>query len=143
MKCALPFFCAVTLLAASCTSGNRPADSSRVIVLGIDGGTWTVIEPMMAAGELPNLKKLYDGGLHGILESRPPILSRCLDDHLHGGRLRQARGEGLEDLAVVNRHVGAIWEIVRDAKTRKVDVFNVPATWPPDPVPGVMMSASH
>ena len=59
---------------SACSSGER-AFPTRVLVFGIDGGTWKVIEKMFEAGELPTLKRLYDSGVHGVLESRPPALS--------------------------------------------------------------------
>lgn len=136
MKRALTLLCAIALLTTSCTSGDSP----RVIVLGIDGGTWTVIEPMMEAGELPNLKKLYSSGLHGVLESRPPILSPVVWTTIFTGFGHAKHGvKDWKTSQSVNRRVGAIWEILRD-NDKKVDVFNVPATWPPDPVPGVLLS---
>ena len=131
--------CASVLSMASCFPGAR-SNRPRVIVLGIDGGTWKVAKPMMDAGQLPNLKKLYDGGLHGILESRPPILSPVVWTTIFTGF--GYTKHGVKDWSTsqsVNRRVNAIWEILRDQK-RKVDVFNVPATWPPDPIPGVMLS---
>jgi predicted AlkP superfamily phosphohydrolase/phosphomutase len=140
MKRLLPLLCAVALLTASCHSGSTAAKGPQVIVLGIDGGTWTMIEPMMEKGELPNLKKLYDSGLHGILESRPPILSPVVWTTIFTGFGHQKHGiHDWKTSQSVNRKVNAIWEIVRD-KNKKVDVFNVPATWPPDPVSGVMLS---
>lgn len=141
MKRALPFLCAVALFAASCSSGDKPAAGpSKVIVLGIDGGTWTMIEPMMAAGELPNLKKLCDSGLHGILNSRPPILSPVVWTTIFTGFGFSKHGvKDWKTSQSSNRRVNAIWEILRDEK-KKVDVFNVPATWPADPIPGVMLS---
>src|SRR6185369_10404445 len=140
MKRALLLFCAVALVAAACSSGTKTDDSARVIVLGIDGGTWNVIEPMMQAGELPNIKKLYDSGLHGILESRPPILSPVVWTTIFTGFGFQKHGvKDWKTSQSTNRRVNAIWEILRDQKKR-VDVFNVPATWPPDPIPGSMLS---
>lgn len=140
MKRALPLLCAAALLAASCTSEKKTDDTGRVIVLGIDGGTWTVIEPMMEAGELPNLRKLYDSGLHGVLESRPPILSPVVWTTIFSGFGYQKHGiKDWKTSQSVNRKVNGIWEILRD-ENKRVDVFNVPATWPPDPIPGVMLS---
>ncbi len=139
MKRLLPLFCAA-LLAVSCNSATGPASHSRVIVLGIDGGTWDVIEPMMAAGELPNLKKLYDGGLHGVLTSRPPILSPVVWTTIFTGFLYEKHGvKDWKTSQSVNRRVSAIWEILRE-KEKRVDVFNVPATWPPDAIRGSMLS---
>lgn len=137
---ALPLFCALALLTASCSKGPLSGEKPRVIVLGIDGGTWDVAEPMMAAGQLPNLKKLYDSGLHGILVSRPPILSPVVWTTIFTGFGYQKHGvKDWKTSQSVNRRVSAIWEILRDKKM-SVNVFNVPATWPPDPIPGVMLS---
>lgn len=45
-----------------------------MIVLGIDGATFDVIKPLVAAGSLPNIAKLLQNGAHGPLESIvPPI----------------------------------------------------------------------
>src|SRR5690348_5406818 len=138
----IPLVCAVALLTAPCntTKETPEGNGQRVIVLGIDGGTWTMIEPMMAAGELPNLKKLYDGGLHGVLESRPPILSPVVWTTIFTGFGFAKHGvKDWKTSQSSNRRVSAIWEILRDKK-KNVDVFNVPATWPPDQINGVMLS---
>jgi hypothetical protein len=136
----LPLFCAFALLTASCSPSTTSGEKPRVIVLGIDGGTWDVAGPMMAAGQLPNLKKLYDSGLHGTLVSRPPILSPVVWTTIFTGFGYQKHGvKDWKTSQSVNRRVSAIWEILRDRKM-SVDVFNVPATWPPDPIPGVMLS---
>jgi hypothetical protein len=140
MKRLIPVLCAFALVAASCnTESPKDGNGERVIVLGIDGGTWTMIEPMMARGELPNLKKLYDTGLHGVLESRPPIISPVVWTTIFTGFGHQKHGiKDWKTSQSVNRKVSAIWEILREKK--KTDVFNVPATWPPDPVNGVLIS---
>jgi len=140
MKRALFLFSAVALVAVSCSRATKPDNGARVMVIGIDGGTWSMIEPMMEAGELPNIKKLYDAGVHGILESRPPILSPVVWTTIFSGFGFQKHGvKDWKTSQSTNRRVNAIWEIFRDEKKR-VDVFNVPATWPPDAIPGVMLS---
>src|SRR5437870_1772890 len=124
MKRALLLFCAVAVVAAACHSTPKVDDSARVMVRGIDGGTWTVIEPMMQAGELPNLKKLYASGLHGILESRPPILSPVVWTTIFSGFGYLKHGvKDWKTSQSTNRRVNAIWEIMRDQRKR-VDVFN-------------------
>lgn len=39
----------------------------RVALVAADGADWRVIEPMLAAGELPNLARLMAAGIHGPL----------------------------------------------------------------------------
>src|SRR2546423_14561427 len=52
-----------------------PSPMSRVLVVGWDGGTWSVAGPMAKAGRLPVLASLMDGGAQGVLESVPNMNS--------------------------------------------------------------------
>ncbi|MBI5505723.1 MAG: alkaline phosphatase family protein [Deltaproteobacteria bacterium] len=132
---------AAVAIAPACVSCSKPSDrGSRVMVLGIDGATWTIIEPMMAAGELPNIKKLYDQGLHGILQSRPPILSPVVWTTIFTGFNYKTHGvTDWKTSQSTNRRVSAIWNIAT-ARDKRTNVFNVPGSWPPEPVSGVMLS---
>jgi predicted AlkP superfamily phosphohydrolase/phosphomutase len=47
----------------------------KVFVLGLDGATWDVLEPLIAQGDLPNLERLRSRGAHGVLNSVFPPLS--------------------------------------------------------------------
>lgn len=38
------------------------AKANPLIVLGIDGATWQVIDPLLEGGELPNFQHLIDRG---------------------------------------------------------------------------------
>ncbi len=124
-----------------CMSCSRtPKNQGRVMVLGIDGATWKIIYPLMAAGELPNIRKLYDQGLHGILESRPPILSPVVWTTIFTGFNYKTHGvTDWKTSQSTNRRVSAIWNITRQ-RHKKTNVFNVPGSWPAEPVSGVMLS---
>ena len=39
----------------------------RLVVLGLDGATWTVLDPMRRRGLMPNLDALLAGAAHGTL----------------------------------------------------------------------------
>jgi predicted AlkP superfamily phosphohydrolase/phosphomutase len=47
----------------------------KVFVLGLDGATWDVLEPLIKEGFLPNLARLREQGASGILRSVFPPLS--------------------------------------------------------------------
>jgi len=46
----------------------------KVLVIGLDGGTFNIINPLVEKGHLPNIAKMMDEGCFGILNSTiPPI----------------------------------------------------------------------
>jgi predicted AlkP superfamily phosphohydrolase/phosphomutase len=45
---------------------------SRVLLIGWDGADWRILDPMLEAGILPNLKALIDRGARGVLRSTVP-----------------------------------------------------------------------
>src|SRR3990167_7466735 len=47
----------------------------KVLVIGIDGGTFDIINPLINKGSLPNLKRLIENGSSGILQSTIPPVS--------------------------------------------------------------------
>jgi hypothetical protein len=133
-------------LATGCQREDRAARPSeaqrpgRVLVFGIDGGTWDVMGEMIEDGELPHLAKLYREGIHGVLQSRNPALSPVVWSTIFTGRLPKDHGvEDWKTSQAQHRKVKALWEITseRDVDT---NVFNVPSTFPPKEVRGVMIS---
>jgi predicted AlkP superfamily phosphohydrolase/phosphomutase len=111
-----------------------------VLVFGIDGGTWDVIDDLMEAGELPELESVLERGIHGVLRSRHPIKSPAVWSTIFTGRLREEHGVvDWERSQSRHRRVKTIFEIASEAGLR-THVFNVPATWPPTPVNGTMLS---
>jgi len=47
----------------------------KVFVLGLDGGSWNVIMPLIEKGKLPTFKKLLEKGTYGKLKSIIPPIS--------------------------------------------------------------------
>jgi predicted AlkP superfamily phosphohydrolase/phosphomutase len=49
-------------------------DEGRVFIIGLDGGSWNIIDPLMEEGVLPNLQRLLQEGAWGVLHSTlPPV----------------------------------------------------------------------
>ena len=127
----------VTLAVAGCSSSEK---SSKVLVFGIDGGTWDVLVPMMEAGELPNIAKLYNSGLRGVLVSRPPAISPVVWSTIFTGRPLSEHGvNSWKTSQSTHRKVKAIWEIVSGLDLIS-KVVNVPSTWPAEVINGDMLS---
>ena len=56
-------------------TGQTATLQPPVVVIGLDGGTWDIILPLIEEGELKNMRKLMEEGAHGVLESAPPLSS--------------------------------------------------------------------
>ncbi len=121
----------------------------RLIVVGLDGGCPDLIENWIAQGKLPNLKKLIDRGSKAILKSTIlPITPTAWTSFLtgknpgkHGVFDFTERKEGLHELrlVLVGQKPGSLWKILTQADKRVI-VINVPMTYPPTKVKGVMIS---
>jgi predicted AlkP superfamily phosphohydrolase/phosphomutase len=126
----------------------------RSVIFGVDGLTFRVLHPLIERGELPNFKKLSQEGCEAVLESKyPPLtppawtsLSTGLKPARHGVfdfwvyDEQQEVGKPREAHVLTRRRGGkAIWNILSEYGKR-VLVINVPATYPPEPVNGIMVS---
>ena len=123
-------------------------DTSKVLVIGLDGATFDLIRPWVAQGKLPTFRRLLAGGVSGDLESTvPPVTSPAWPTFMTGknpGRhgvfdyIRERQGQfDLVNGASING--ATIWEIL-SARGRRVGVMNVPVTYPPRPVNGFIIT---
>jgi len=138
---ALAVALAAPLVAGSCAEPpGRGLPPGRVLVLGLDGATWDVILPMIEAGELPNLRAVWERSIRGVLRTRRPVESPVVWTTVFTGKLPEEHGVvSWEQSQASYRRVRALWEMTT-ARGLRTDVLNVPGSWPPDPVAGVMLS---
>lgn len=126
----------------------------RSIIFGVDGLTFRILNPLMERGDLPNFRKLREAGCEAILESRyPPLtpvawtsLSTGLKPARHGvydfWEYEEQREKGTARVAHIQtkRKGGkAIWNILSEYG-KQVLVVNIPSTYPPEAVNGIMLS---
>lgn len=107
----------------------------RVLVYGIDGADWRVLDPLLARGELPTLAGLIARGASGVLRSVEPLASPVVWTSVFTGR--SPAGHGLVDWHrsdARSRTVPTLWDIW-GAQGRSSLVVNVPGSWPPAEVP--------
>lgn len=109
-----------------------------LIVLGLDSATWDQLDPMMEAGELPNMKRLLEVGARGQLMSEDPTLSARIWTIIATGRT--AEDNGILDFERDRRDLktGRVWDAVKEADG-KVGLTGWLMTWPPDKYPGFCM----
>lgn len=121
---------------------------SRVLVIGIDGGTFDLVRPWAEAGDLPNLARLMREGVHGPLESTlPPVTSPAWPTFATGKNpgkhgvfdfIRPTGGQ-FELVNASSVRAPTLWQILSQAG-RTVGVMNVPVTYPPAPVNGFIIA---
>src|SRR4051812_7191770 len=119
-------------------------------VIGLDAATFTVIDPMLEAGQLPNLQRIFERGSRGVLRSTThPLTPQAWTTMVTGVN---AGRHGIWDFAerdpngyhlkLVNgsfRRAPAVWDHLR-ARGRTVGFVNVPFTWPAPDVDGFLLS---
>ena len=126
----------------------------RSIIFGIDGLTFSIVRPLIERGDLPNFQRLVQQGCEAVLESKyPPLtppawvsLSTGLKPARHGiydyweYEEQQERGTPRKAHVQTQRKAGkAIWNILSEYG-KQVLVINVPVTYPPETVNGIMVS---
>lgn len=119
----------------------------QVLVIGLDGVSESILEPMLADGQLPSLAAIHDRGTTGPLESILPPWTPSAWPSLFTGVNPGKHGvydflhfDGY-DWNIVNRtHVKeyAIWELLSERGFTSV-VLNVPVTHPPRSFDGVLV----
>jgi predicted AlkP superfamily phosphohydrolase/phosphomutase len=124
--------------------------SEKVFILGLDGASPEVIESLIDLGQLPAFEKLKKDGVMGKLRTTiPPITGSAWSSFMTGKNPGKhgifdfiTRKEGTYHLAPINsnlREGRSFWSRASDAG-KKVCIINVPITYPPEKVNGVMVS---
>jgi predicted AlkP superfamily phosphohydrolase/phosphomutase len=124
--------------------------SARVVVIGLDGAAWHLLDPMIDEGVMPRLAALKERGNSGTLTSTvptytPPAWTSAatgVNPGRHGvyGFVEgHAQHEHQELMHSGKIKAPTIWEIA-NAQGASVGVYNLPLTYPPRPLDGWMVS---
>ncbi|MBK6317079.1 MAG: alkaline phosphatase family protein [Blastocatellia bacterium] len=122
----------------------------KVLIIGVDGATFDLIDPWVAEGRLPNIARMLERGAHGPLESTVipnsfPGWTSCttgVNPAKHGIFNALIRKNLTEyRMSVVNARdirYERIWQILsRDGM--RVGAMNVPCSYPPVEVNGFLI----
>jgi predicted AlkP superfamily phosphohydrolase/phosphomutase/tetratricopeptide (TPR) repeat protein len=126
------------------------ATGVKIALIGLDGADWEIIDPLIAAGRLPNLARLKARSAWGPMKSMDPMLSPLLWTTVATGKppdqhgiidflVRDARTGKPVPVSSRARRVKALWNIVSDAD-RSADVIAWWATWPAEEINGHLVS---
>ncbi len=134
-------------------SAGSPAEGRSpehpIVLIGLDGADWQLIDPMIERGALPQLASLKRRGAWGPMRSFEPILSPLLwttavtgkppDEHgIIDFLVPDAAGRKIP-ITSRSRRVRALWNIFSDAGLT-ADVVAWWATWPAETIDGRIVS---
>lgn len=125
-------------------------NSKRVFVIGLDGSTFDLLDPWVAEGKLPNLKRMLERSTFGRLESTiPPVTPPAWTSFMtgvnpgkHGVFDFYAFNPNSFEKGLVNSsHVRSkrFWDLAGERGKRSIILY-VPLTYPPQRLEGVMIS---
>lgn len=129
---------------------GRGRPQRRVLVIGWDGASYALLDPLVAAGRLPNVAKLLARGACARLESTKVPISSAAWVGAVTGKTPGVNGvysffepiEGTYDVKLISsrsNQSAPLWRIL-GWHGRESIVFGVPVTFPPEKVEGVMVA---
>jgi hypothetical protein len=108
---------------------------AKVVLLGIDGASWNVIDPLVAAGELPNFAALLARGASADLATVEPVLSPVVWTSIATGVAPEVHGISSFLTSRFDLRVPTVFDRLAAAGV-KVGLYEYLVTWPPPSLPG-------
>jgi predicted AlkP superfamily phosphohydrolase/phosphomutase len=121
----------------------------KALVIGIDGGTFDIIRPLIRQGELPNLAALMTAGVSADLSSTiPPITAPAWVSFMTGknpgqhgifhfvGHIHRAYTGNI--LTATDIKAKTLWSLLSEHGQRLI-LVNSPFTYPPMEINGIMV----
>ena len=143
---------AALLLLGACGGGEPPRQraAQRLVIVGWDGAAWEMVDPLLAAGRLPNLARLMRRGVQAeLLSTVMPISSAAWVSAVTGRNPAQTGVYGFfepvpgtYDVTLISSRSNKatpIWRTLGRHGLRSV-VVGVPVTYPPEPIAGAMVA---
>jgi len=131
-------------------AGVSPQPLRKLIVIGVDGGDWINLRPLIDEGKLPNFARLVNDGATGPLRTIEPMLSPLLWTTIATGK--DPVDHGILNFTIVDpasgtkvpitryhRRVDAFWNMLGDYG-RTVGIVGWLATHPAEKVNGTIVT---
>ncbi len=111
---------------------------TRLLIIGLDGATWKIIDPLLEEGRLPNLAHLIQNGTRCVATATEPVLSPIIWTSLACGK--RPEKHGITHFFDTSNHVRCkrLWDIL-ERPDRPIGIFSWPVTWPPRPANGFIV----
>ncbi len=125
--------------------------NKKVVVIGLDGVTWQLLDKLLAEDKMPNLKRLLARGVRATLKSTIPPYTylgwKCYSTGKNPGKLGVFFWYSLTELRKGRIKINdstsfrspELWDYLGE-KGYKCGVINMPMTYPPKKINGFMIS---
>jgi predicted AlkP superfamily phosphohydrolase/phosphomutase len=122
----------------------------KTVIIGLDGATFDIINPLATTGSLPVLLRLMREGVSAplrstILPNSFPGWASCTtgtSEGMHGvfsPFIKNPSKYTVRAMSGRDIMTRSVWDILTDCGGRSV-VLNVPTTYPPEPINGLMVT---
>jgi len=123
--------------------------NQKLLVIGLDGATFSAINPLIKKGEIPTIEKIMKEGIFGKLESSlPPVSCPAWPSFMTG---KNPKKHKVLDWFKYNKDYTKSFNSSKDIKGERFwehlnkkglicGTINVPITYPPTPIKGFMIS---
>lgn len=122
----------------------------KTVIIGLDGATFDIINPLASAGRLPVLSRLMKEGTSAplrstILPNSFPGWASCTtgtSEGMHGvfsPFIKNQSNYGVRAMSGRDIMTRPVWNILTEHGGRSI-VINVPTTYPPEPINGLMVT---
>ena len=112
-----------------------PAATARVVMVGVDGGSWNLIDAMVAKGQLRHLAALAERGVTAELQTVEPVNSPTVWTSTATGRSPEVHGVTDFFPTRIRVKVPTVFERLA-ASGLRVGLYDYLITWPPQTFPG-------
>ncbi len=121
---------AVLLLLAVCGCSRVEAPHPKVVLIGLDGASWDVLDPLFEEGVLPHLDGVRRRGVTAELGTVEPVDSPTNWTTIATGRRPEAHGVTNFYATSDFIRVPTVWERLAEQGVR-VGLYDYLITWPP------------
>lgn len=143
--------------AAAAPAAATHAPPAKVLIIGMDGASWNVLDPFIAQGVTPNLARLKQAGAYGPLRSFWPLRTPQVWTSIATGKLPGQHGiwdhlsstiynpppfrtKKRKRLTTADRKSKALWQLL-GAHGLRTFVVGWIESWPAEKVPGATIVA--
>ncbi|MBS3072633.1 alkaline phosphatase family protein [Candidatus Pacearchaeota archaeon] len=126
---------------------NKTNRKKKLVIIGIDGGTFDIIDPLIKIGELPNLAGFKNKAI--LNSTMPPGTGVAWASFATGNNPGKTNiydftivQDDSWNIKIVNRKIlkgKTLWNYLSEAGKKSI-IVNLPITYPPEEINGIMIS---